>query len=64
MPHGTRVSVTTGHGRWLATAAAIAIVVLTALTIVLNALEAREGAEYGVVAANGAATTSASTIAR
>ena len=40
-----------GHGRWLATAAAAAVVILTALTFVLNVLEAQEGAEYGTVAA-------------
>jgi hypothetical protein len=51
-----RASVTRGHGRWLATAAAAAIVVLTALTLVLNALEAQEGAEYGPVATNVAST--------
>lgn len=47
-----------GHGRWLATAAAAAVVILTALTFVLNALEAQEGAEYGGTVA--AVTTSAS----
>jgi hypothetical protein len=40
-----------GHARWLATAAAAAVVILTALTFVLNALEAQEGAEYGAVSA-------------